>query len=160
MTRYINLDKKDIKVLIRDLNNLKREMQKLPEIIDEELLTQAESMIMNDVETSFKDGNIDMRVETSQNKVSLVGSQVVYFEYGTGYTGKTGDSSPHMADIGYTHSNRKEWTYKSKISGKRMLSKGLKANMPVFKTSMYINRTKRDTVKKRVKEVLKKNDFY
>lgn len=160
MTRTIGLNPKDIRNLINDLNSLSKDIKKLPNIITEDLLIDAETIIMNEVEMSFKDGNVDIHVERTDNKVSLSGSQAVYFEYGTGFTGKSHDKSPHMAEINYAHSNRKEWNYKSKTTGKWTLSKGMVANMPVFKASLDINRRKIGLIKNRISEVLKDNDFH
>lgn len=159
MTKTVELSPNGIKKLIKDLNNLKKDLIKASDIIQEDLLNQAETVIKNQVESSFADGNIDVHVEVEKNKVSLVGSQVVYFEYGTGYTGKTHETSPHMSQINYAHSNRKQWNYRSRITGQWTPSKGLSANMPVFKASLNLKRNKIEIVKKRIREVINKNDF-
>lgn len=159
MSRIIRPYYKDIKGVIGDLNRLKKDLKRMEKNLTNDLKDETE-VVMNNYVESIKnlDGNYDVGVSSTKNKVSFQGSQVVYVEYGTGLTGQSNQKSPKQPQD-YKQSDRKQWYYKNKKTGLFKKSVGIPAYMPVFKTYVDMNQRKFTIAKRLLREVLDKNDF-
>lgn len=175
-----------VKLSPSSINQLKQKMQTLQkdlEKIDEEIVEELAEFTLEKIKqnydsTPFKDGNEDVsffkRGSEKQKTVGVMGSQVLYNEFGTGTEGQ---KSPHPEKSrfnlkGYNTGKtiRKAgvntspktgvllgelyWTYQK--DGETIYTQGIPAGKQVFNASESLRREKNKIVKKKVSDKLSK----
>lgn len=177
----INLSKKEIEALINKTKDLKKSLSKLDEKIVDKLADQAlEDIQKNFQATPFKEGNDDtgfFKVGSAKQKsVGMVGSQVLYNEFGTGTKGMI-DSHPEKNKFGLkgyntgktirrnTRANSRAteegiaqgelyWTYKE--NGEKIYTTGIPAGMQVYNAAQSLKKKKEKIIKEEVGDLLSK----
>lgn len=164
-TRKISLDRSEISKAIQDLKSMKKEINSLPNDI-EDILTQAVSYCQSITPISDKNGN-HLRYNTYWEKTSKgyrivqEGDHIAYVEFGTGAVGKAHphESSEMIDKVGWqygvgnhiftTSDGKTGWFYPtgeeyiSKTGKKSQVYKfteGQPANMQMYKTALWLEK--------------------
>lgn len=177
----INLSSNDISKTIKQLKKLKKDISNA----NKEIVNQLSELGLQEIQTNYsnteyKDGNEDISFfETGTNNkktIGVIGSQVLYNEFGTG---TKGEQSPHPEKNNYSlnaynsgktiRRNQKNdsnasqegipegelyWTYY--INGQKHYTQGIPAGQQVYKAAKKLQEEKKKISKKVVGDVLSK----
>lgn len=163
-TRKISLNNNDVKKAIRDLQQMKRNIENLPSNIEsilDEAVTYCRSItpISEYGGAHLKDNTYWIKTANGY-RIVQEGENVLYVEFGTG---AVGDSNQHAeaSKNGWTYGvgehifttkdGRRGWFYPaSLINTKYEFTEGQPANMQMYKTSLWL----REKLQAEVKMVL------
>lgn len=166
--RKISLDSKDIQETIRDLQNMKSQLNSLPENI-EEILDEAVRYCQSLTPISDNQGN-HLRYNTYWQKTSKgyrivqEGEGVTYVEFGTGLA-KLDVTHPKATEFGWaygvgshiftTKGGKTGWFFPTEEAGKMTFkfTEGQKANMQMYKTALWLEKKLNIEVKMTMKRV-------
>lgn len=176
----VSLSKSELNNLLEKVENLKSDLPKCDENIQNSLADYTKAQIEHNLSaTPFKDGNDDVSTfkENISGKiiVGMEGKQAIYDEFGTG---SEGQRSPHplkneyslqdynsgkkirtaseiVNDISGIPIGEKYWTYKN-AQGEIIYTTGIPAGKQVFDASQALKSKKKEIIKKEVGDVLSK----
>ena len=177
----MKLSTASIKEVIKQLKQFEKEFDK----IEEEIINQLADLGLEEIQknyndTPYKDGNEDISFfKTGTNKsksIGVVGSQVLYNEFGTGTEGAS-NPHPQKGEYGLNAYNSGEtirtnkdsntnatqngipvgglyWTYNS--NGKKIYTQGIPAGKQVYNAAKKMQKEKKKIIKKVVGDALSK----
>lgn len=176
----VPLSNQGMSELLKKINNLKKDLQKLDENIVNKLADYTLSEIQTNFSTTgYQDGNEDVsffqRGSKNKKTVGTMGTQVFYDEFGTG---TQGEQSPHPLKgnfklAGYNTGKKirkasvkvnentgipigtKYWVYKNK-NGEKVFTTGIPAGKQVFNAAQSLRNKKMQIVKQEVSDALSK----
>ena len=163
-TKKIELSSDNIKDTIKRLRELRKEIQKIPENMDE---------IMNDA-VNFcvqQTGNFAPHcntyyIRTSKGyRIIQEGRGVVFVEFGTGVVGENAEHNPMQSRFGFVHNvgetikelpdGRVGWFF-PKDDGSWRFTQGQPARMQMYRTGEYLKERLDKEIKYKVGEAVKK----
>ena len=169
-TIKVPLSDEGLNELLSKLKTLKQGLKEADEKIVKDMATVVESQVSSNLAaTPYKDGNEDAvaysEIKKNKAKAGMVGSQVLYDEFGTGTQGA---NNPHpdknkFSLKGYNTGPRIKvsktgelfWLYRDK-NGQLVKTQGIPAGKQVFNASIFLKSKKLQIIKKRVGEVISK----
>lgn len=176
----VPLSSSGINDLIKKFNQLKEDLENA----DVEIVDKMSKFALKEIETNvsatpYKDGNDDIsffqKGTETKKTVGMMGSQVLYNEFGTG---TQGEKSPHPLKSkyglrGYNTGRRirkasvkvneehgipigvKYWVYKDK-AGNNVYTTGIPAGLQVYDAAQKLQKEKKKIVEKEVSDALSK----
>lgn len=179
----VDLSENGISKLLKEINNLKANINSVGEEIVKDLADFTEKEIAKNLaSTTYTDGNDDVEVfnkgKGTERTVGMSGEQALYLEYGTGTMGEKNmhpkrDSSLDWYNSGVTirqntnpkgaASKNKEnpiplnglyWTYNK--DGHKHYTQGIPAGLQVYNATLALKAKKTEIIKKKVSDALSK----
>lgn len=154
----VNLGLKGLKDLRKELVKYQKDMDKVGSKIVTTLVNMGEAELNRNISSiQDNDGNAIGFVETSKlggvGKISHVGDQVVFLEFGTGIPGAN-LKHPQSGSIGYEYNAKRSarahrtrssdgaegWWYRNLETGKSTFTTGIRGEWQVYNTAMYLRR--------------------
>lgn len=155
----LSIDKKSLSELEKKLRSMVKIIQSSPDKIIDELLKIGESEAESNILKGYDaDGNTDIYVDTvvlrNAGRLSMIGDDVAYQEFGYGLIGRT---SPHpVLPSGYEYGQRTEWVYRDEEYGDPARSYGRWSHGLVSRFPMYLaSKAMRKALPSVVKEYVK-----
>lgn len=130
------LSVKAIGALEKDIKKMALRVQSASEKITANLLEVGQNEASSNILTgNAADGNTDIEITKTEiiglSKLSIIGSDVAYQEFGYGLIGKDGKNPKQPPE--YNQSDKKLWVYND--GGTPRWSHGMQAQMPMYKAS-------------------------
>lgn len=158
MKRTINLDTKEIKALIKELNNYSNNIPKLCRLFFMELANIGIDVVNANYGIGLGDSSKDHKCEYQFDeegnvircKILVTGKDILFIEFGSGIRFNNGNTHPYAHELGYgvgSYPHQKHaydpngWYYRVPSGSKDGVlhhSLGTQATMPLYKASMEI----------------------